>query len=592
MASNNRRTFLKNAGMGLAATGMARLGVNVASAQGSPTPASAASCEGLTRQGPKEVVRGKRMVVSAQHPLVAQTALNVLKAGGNAADAATAAAIAQSTVQLDMTNHTGTITFLYYDAKNRKTHQLDASGTLVPHLPLFQPMPYALTNKEGNPPAACIPGFMPGVAALHSRFGTKSWKSLVEPSIPFAEGRPMDEFTRSALTNQLDFISYMPSSREVYLPTGFLPSVGDMWRNPALAKTLRALADQGPEYFTTGGWAQSFVRTANTMGWRIKIEDLSANPPRWDDPLRWQHKGYEVVQLAPPQSQAIFCNMVLGILKHLDITSLGHYTESAEALYYFAHALRRATYELNGMSDPKFFGVPLDVWMADEFHAHLANIIKNTRPKPGIDLTRHVQLTSGRATNLAAFGYATAGRDPAPPPPSGSTELAIVDADGNWLQMMNTLQGGGIPGTVVDGVPMFGSSRKKWLGVPGSRVSQRMGNTIVFKDGQPFVSMGSPGNVIYTVPQVLSNVLDYNKEPYEAGALPRISPLRDDVTIEIETRVQPKILGDLMKLGVRLMPLPPYDVHMGCYQMAFRDPRTGLYGASTDPRRGGQALGA
>ncbi len=93
----------------------------------------------------------------------------------------------------------------------------------------------------------------------------------------------------------------------------------------------------------------------------IKIEDLSANAPRWMEPLRYQHKGYEIAQPAPPERQGLYCNIVLGILKHLDVSSLGHYSESADSLYHMGHALRRAHFELGHLHDPQFFDVPLDI---------------------------------------------------------------------------------------------------------------------------------------------------------------------------------------------------------------------------------------
>jgi gamma-glutamyltranspeptidase/glutathione hydrolase len=585
--ANNRRGFLKQAGLGLAATGLAGLKVTEAEPKNSGSP----SPHDLPHQGTKLVVRGKKAVCSAQHPIVTDTALEVLKAGGNAADAAVAAAITQSTIQLDMTNHTGTVTCLYYNAKEGKIYQLDSAGTLVPHLPLFRPVPVGLLGSPVGVPVAVIPGFMPGIGALHQKFGSRPWRSLVEHAIPWAEnGHPMDEFTRSVLEEELAFNTFFPSARAIYTPNGFTPSVGELWKNPALAKTLRRLADEGPEYFTKGEWGQHLVQTANKMGWHIKLEDLSANPPRWIDPIRFNHKGYEVVSLGPPQIQGVFCSIVLGILKHLDVARLGHYTESAESLYYMAHALRRGQQEVAMLNDPQFFGVPLDTWLSDDFHAKLADILRATRPKAGVDLTRHVELSSGRS-DLEAFGWMTEPPSTTAAYPSGSTELAIVDTEGNWVQLMNTLQGGGIPGTAVDGVPMYGANASQWLGLPGSRVVQPIGNTIVFKGGKPFISMGSPGNVVFTVPQVLSNVLDYDKDPYDAVALPRLSPMREDHTIEIETRIQTRVLKDLVKLGARLKPLPPYDYHMGSYQQAWRDQKTGLLGASTDPRRIGQAGG-
>jgi gamma-glutamyltranspeptidase/glutathione hydrolase len=590
--NDDRRTFLKRAGLSLAATSLP------AAALAEPSPPAADGCEQRSRQGPKAVVRGKQAVASSQSPIVTETMLSVLKAGGNAVDACIAGAITQATVQIDMTNHTGTVSFLYWEAKSGKTYYLNSMGTLVPHLPPFRTYPPGLGGVAAGPPMACIPGFMPGMAAMHERFGSRPWKSLVEPAIPWAEnGFPLDEFTRAVLEFELDGNTYFPAMRQLYAPTGFTPSVGEKLLNPALAKTLRRLADEGPEYFTKGDWGKHFVETANGLGWAIKQSDLSANPPRWVDPIKYDYKGYEIVQPSPPERQGVFCCLVLGILKHLDIAKLGHYTESAESLYYMAHALRRAEFELGLLWDPKFFGVPTDVWMDDDFHQKIARVLAKSRPNAGVDLTKHVELTTGKA-QLQAFGWATSGPNPAPKQPSGSCELTCVDQNGNWVQMMNTLQSGGIPGMVVDGVPMIGSHAfftmssaiTGWLGVPGYRMRSVMGNTIVMKDGKPMLSMGTPGNVHCTIPQMLSTVLDYHKDPYDATVLPRMLPMHDDLTIEIENRIPASVLSELIKLGAKLKPLPPYDFHMGSFQQAWREP-SGSLAAGTDPRRAGMAGG-
>jgi gamma-glutamyltranspeptidase/glutathione hydrolase len=118
-----------------------------------------------------------------------------------------------------------------------------------------------------------------------------------------------------------------------------------------------------------------------------------------------------------------------------------------------------------------------------------------------------------------------------------------------------------------------------------------LGNTIVLKEGKPVLSMGTPGNVHCTIPQVLSSILDYGKDPYDAAVLPRMLPMRGDYTIEIETRIPEKVLRDLVKMGAKLKPLPPYDFHMGSFQQAWRDPVTGRLSAASDPRRAGVAGG-
>jgi gamma-glutamyltranspeptidase/glutathione hydrolase len=595
--ATDRRQFIQ--GAGLVATGLAAGASAADAASRGSTQNAHYSLKDLSRQGPKEVVRGKRAVASSQHPIVTQTMLDVLKAGGNAMDAVIAGAITQATVQIDMTNHTGTVSCLYWDAKSGATHYLNSMGTLHPDLAPMRMYPPGLGGVAAGSPMACIPGFMPGMQAMHSRFGSRSWASLVEPAIPWAEdGFPLDEFTRGVLEFELEGNTYFPAMRALYTPTGFTPSVGERLKNPELARTLRKLADQGPEYFTQGDWARHFVALAHQVGWPIKIEDLSSNAPRWMEPLRYQHKGYEIAQPAPPERQGLYCNIVLGILKHLDVSSLGHYSESADSLYYMGHALRRAHFELGHLHDPQFFDVPLDIWMSDDYHARLAEILKRSRPKNTVDLTRHIELTTAKA-QLQAFGWSTSGPDTKPKQPSGSCELTCVDARGNWAQMMNTLQSGGIPGMVCDGVPMvgshaafdMGSAIAGWLGVPGSRMRSVMSNTMVLKDGKPVLSLGSPGNVHCTVPQMLSNVLDYTYDPYEAAVLPRMLPMRDDNTIEIETRISERVLRDLARIGAKLSPLPPYDFHMGSYQQAWRDPGTGLLSASTDPRRAGRAGG-
>jgi gamma-glutamyltranspeptidase / glutathione hydrolase len=597
----DRRDFIQQAGLGLAAAGLGAV------TDAKSTSAALVACDQLARQGPKEVVHGKRAVASSQNPIATQTMLDVMAAGGNAADAVVTGSLTQTVVQLDFTNCTGSVSFLYWDAKTAKTYYLNSQGTFVPDLPPFRTFPQGPPPIGRESPMACIPGFMPGMAAIHERFGSKPWKSLVEPAIPWAEdGFPVDEYQRSNFEGELSNFTYFPAMRALYTPNGFSPSVGEKLKNPALAKTLRRLAEEGPEYFTHGDWARHFIKLANDLGWKIKPEDMYSNPPRWDEPIVYPHKGYEIAQATPPQRQAVFCALVLGMLRHLDVSSLGHYTESADSLYYMGQALRRADFECGLLNDAKFFDVPLEVWLSDDFHASLATILKRSRPKAGVDLTEHILLSSDPALRLA-FGWVpenSTGRSSLSGQQfnsvPGSCELTCVDAQGNWVQMMTTLQSGGIPGMVVDGVPMWGSnatlydmksSLSGWLGLPGSRMRTVKSNTMIFKDGKPIHSLGSPGNIPFTVPQMISNVLDYNYDPYTAAVLPRMWPMRDDFIIEIETRIPERVVRDLARIGGKLSPLPPYDLNMGSYQQAWRDPATGLLSASTDPRRAGKAGG-
>jgi gamma-glutamyltranspeptidase/glutathione hydrolase len=442
---------------------------------------------------------------------------------------------------------------------------------------------------------------MPSLGEIHRRFGSQSWFDLCQPAVEWAgRGHQVSSFEYAVLQEELRFLTYFPSGRKLFTPNGFVPEVGEPFLNPGLAQTLRNCAAEGPEYFTSGDWARHFVAEANRLGWPIHLEDMTAIPPRWQDPLHYTYRGQEIIQLSPPERTGVFTAFVLGVLAALDLPSLGHYTQSAEALYYMAHALRRAHWELGLLYDPQIFDVPTEIWLSPEYHKQVAELLRRSRPK--VDLTNHIRLTAGSAA-LEAAGLQTGRGDslagsPRPPhPPVGSCELSIVDPQGNWVQMMNTLQGGGIPGVVVDGVPMVGSHARTRLTddiagwhTGGGRIKSIVGSTFVLSEGRPWLALGTPGNVYGTIPQVLSSILDYGMDPYLASDLPRMDPLRDDYVLEIEGRVPPQVVAGMARYGIQLQPLPMYDYNMGSFQICWRNEVGGLL-SSADPRRAGKAAG-
>lgn len=546
------------------------------------------------RVGPKRPVTGAAAVCSSQHPTVTHTMLEVMRDGGNAVDAAIAGCLVQGVIQQDMTNHAGTVTGLFYEAATGQLHELNSMGRIVPGLPAHHRVPagtggrglYAAAGTPG--PMSVIPGFMPGMKAMFDRFATKPWDYLVTPAVAAArDGHVITSFEHLVQARTVDFFLYTESGRAHFTPDGHLPQVGDRWAQPALAETLSNLAAEGPDYFITGGWARHFVERANAVDWPITLDHMTVLPARWSEPKRWQHRDYEIAQLSAPDRQAVYCSIVLGTLRHLDIAALGHFAESPQAAYYMAHALRLAHLETGFINDPSIFEDPSDVLMSEEFHAHLA--AKLMRSVPKIDLTRHVELARDRKA-LVAAGAASK-------QPAGSCELSLVDADGNWVQMMNTLQSGGIAGEVVDGVPMVGSHQANaltssisgWL-TGGGGMRAMLSNTIVLRDGRPVVSLGSPGNVHCTVPQVLANIVEYGMDPYSADDKPRMLPMDDDYGLSIESRVSGEFVSGLARLGVLVNPLPAYDYHMGTYQMSWKDTNGTLHGC-TGPRRAGSAAG-
>ncbi|MBC7738354.1 MAG: gamma-glutamyltransferase, partial [Candidatus Saccharibacteria bacterium] len=483
----------------------------------------------------------------------------------------------------------GMVSFLYWDARTATAHQLNSVGTLPPELAPFRPINgVGGWAREGQPgPQAAIPGFMPGLAAMHERFGTLPWAALCQPAIRWAEdGHPVSSFEYGVNVFALPFSTYFPEGREIFTPDGYLVPVGKIMANPRLAKTLHALAEEGPSLFTTGPWARDFVAAGNALGWPVRLDHMTENPPRWQTPLRFRHGDHEVVSLAPPERQAAFCALVLGILADLGIRDME--PSGADHLYYMSHALRMADHAMGFLHDPLYFGDAAAAIMDPDYHRALARLLKASRPL--VDLTDHVRLTAGTSA-LAASGW----RKAMSHQPVGSCEISIVDGSGNWVQMMNTAQSGGIPGMAVGGVTMMGSHESPSMGshfanwrTPGLRMRNIVGNSFVLRDGVPWLGLGTPGNVYATVPQMLTNILDFGMTPDAASDAPRVLPMTDDHGLAVESRLSPRTLRDLTSLGVQVLAMPAWEWSMGSFQMCWRDAK-GQLTAGAHFRRTGVA---
>lgn len=547
----------------------------------------------IRNPGPKAPVTGLRAAVTTDNAIVTETMMEVLTAGGNAADAAVAGAMVQAAVEPFMTNHAGLVTFLYYEAKTGTLHQLDSLGTHPSGLPPFRPIPAGTGPYAFMPPSAIIPGFMPGMKEIHARFGSRPWAELCQDAIRWAEqGHPVSTFEHGVNIFGEKFITHFAEGRDFYQPRGYFTNVGETFVPAGLADTMRGVAAD-PDYMITGPWAKAFVAKANRMGWRIALDHMTETPPRWIEPLRFRHHEYEIVTLGPPQAQGFFTAVTMGVLKHLGIRDMR--PGSAEHWWAMGNALRQGARHWEFAQDDQVYDVPRDEVLDDAYHAHLARLIRGSRPK--VDLTDHIRL-SGDGDGSAYSGFLGAPGRPRlatadQKQPSGSCEISVVDSVGNWVQMMDTLQGSGIPGQVVGGVPMIGShatfghlqSQMDATLVKGAKGRCIIGNTLVLKDGRPVFSAGSPGNIFCTLPQVLTYLLDFKLDPYAAIDAPRMLPMSEGRGVVIEDRLEDGAVEDLHRLGVRVGVMGGYDYHMGSFSVIARDERTGTLTAIADPRR-------
>lgn len=542
----------------------------------------------IVNPGPKTPVTGLKAAVTSDSAIVTETIMKILNSGGNAADAVIAGAMVQAAVEPFMTNHAGLVTMLYYEAKTGKVHQLDSLGGHPSGLSPFKPVPPGLGSYATSPPSAIIPGFMPGLKEIHAKFATKDWADLCADAVRWAEtGHEVSTFEYGVHIYGEKFITYFPEGRDFYQPNGYFPNVGDIFTPPGMADTLRGVRDNGPDYMINGPWAEKFVAKGNDLGWKVKLEHMTETPPRWVEPLRFAYNEYEILFLGPPQAQGFFSSVALGVLKHLGIRDMA--PGSAEHFWAMGHALRQGQRHWEYARDDHVYDVPRAEVLDDDYHKHLAKLIRGSRPK--VDMTDHIRLSGDGAGDIPSGKPRLVHHEEKQP--SGSCEIAVVDAEGNWCQFMDTLQGSGIPGQVVGGIPMVGShstfgalqSPMDTVLIKGAKGRCIIGNTLVLKDGRPVFSAGSPGNIYCTLPQVLAYLLDFKLDPYAAVDAPRMLPMTDGQLVAIEDRLAPGVVQDLHKLGVRVGAQPGYDFHMGSFSVIARDEASNTFTAVADPRR-------
>jgi gamma-glutamyltranspeptidase / glutathione hydrolase len=534
----------------------------------------------LLNQGPKEEATGDRVMVSTQLPVVTEGALKVLRDGGNAVDAMVTAVFLQHVNDFHQVSHFGAMSAIYYEAKTGKYHVLSAVSE----------RPRADRSEHGDPNKVAIGGVVRGLEALARRFGTRPWASYLEPAIRSAEeGVLVTSFmygiNYSNWEND-DLIKTNKEAREFYMPDGYLVPVGERWKMPALAATLRRVAAEGADYLYTGAWAEKFVREANKKGGRVTMQDMAEYQPKWQDPTRFTYRGQEIIGSPEPDTGGLVVSYNLNILENFDLKALGPYWESPEALEIMARAFSRVGDETRfAIQDPLNFKVPADLWLSKEYGRLGAQFVQQTMPR--------VNLAGAVETDAAALAPATEpGRMPTGDSGDlGSNHNVIVDAEGNWISMLHTGHGG-TPGVFIDGVKSTGSSARALTSGPGRRLVLPITAIMIAKDGKPWLAMGTPGSPPQPVTQVLVNILDYGMHPGAAADAPRFWAARGpDRALEIESRISPTVREGMAARGIKIKDLGPYSWNTGSMQIVWRDPATGRLHGVTDPRRLGFAAG-
>ena len=540
-------------------------------------------------QGAKPVANASEAMASSSHPRVTRAILEVLHEGGNAVDAMLTAIPLQHVVEPQMSTLAGgmggmiywadTGELIYLDAE--LDHTLDAAA--APSMARPQEIEITSGQRIG------VPGVVPGLAAAAERYGTLSWKDYFGPAIDAASnGFTMYSFLYGEMYDAFERLGAHPASRAKWMPDGFILPVGDTVRQPGLAQTLTHLANEGPEYFTEGPWAEHFVDEVNRTGGQITLEELSAYKARWVEPLQFDYMGHRLFGAPPASTAGVLNGMIFNILEQADLKAMGHYTASAESLFFIRKAYEQAELFTNSfIGDPNTMEVPARTLLSKELGRQLATLIAESRPRLNPQNSEKVVGAPSIKGSYDEQAYK-------PHIYTDTNHLVIVDKDGNWVSMTHTVYGDTFgTGLSVDGVGAnSGNTFPGAVTGNGRRVITPFPALMAVDDsGKPWLALGSPGLSSRAVALTLINLIGYGMSPYEAVDAPRFQGYGRYDKLQVETRIPQDVLDGMEDRGVQIQLSAPYNWHMGSIQLIMRDPESGQLTGVADPRRAGHAEG-
>lgn len=548
-----------------------------------PQPSGVA--DGWKFAGKAIVTDADSAVVVSGSKIASQVGLDILRAGGNAVDAAVAVGFALAVVHPEAGNIGGGGFLLYREAKGA-TYALDyremapSGASRDMYLdPDGDPTDLSVTGAL----AAAVPGSPAGLLEMHQRFGRLPFAQVIDPAIKLAnEGYVVDQYRRESIGDDMSRLYLFPASRAQFLPNDQPPVVGSTLVQRDLGKTLERIRDKGAAGFYTGTTADLIVAEMERSGGLITHADLANYKTFWRDPIVLTYRGDTVYSMPPASSGGTTMGMILNIMEGFSpLPPFG----SAELMHLESEAMARAFMDRNAyMGDPGFVHNPVEQMLSKEYAAERRATINPRRATPPEDL--RPGLKDGPST----------------------THYSIVDAEGNAASITTTLNNSYGSAVTVTGAGFLlndemddlasAPGRPNMYGLvqgdsnaiqPGKRpLSAMTPSMVVGADGQLKLVVGTPGGprIITMVYHVISNVLDHKMSLAEAVTAPRLHDqgLPDVIRVE-RGGFQPAAVEQLRKLG--------HTVNEGGYtgdiEAIIRTP-TGWQGVS-DPRLGGGGAG-
>jgi len=531
-----------------------------------------------------EVIAAQGMAATSQ-PLATQIALDILKAGGSAVDAAIAANAALGLMEPTGNGIGGDIFAIAWDAEKKELVGLNGSG----RAPAMMTLDYFRENGiEEIPPFGPLPVSVPGTVdgwfELHGRYGRLPMKDLLAPTISYArEGFPVSEVIAFYFASNEARIGHYPGFAETFMPRGRTPQKGELFKNPRLADTLEQIANDGRDAFYKGDIAKRIDAYMTEHGGLLRYNDLAAHTSEWVTPVSTNYRGWDVYEL-PPNGQGIAALQILNILETYDIASMG--LDSAEYVHTFVEAKKLAFEDrAKFYADMEFADVPVDTLISKAYAAERRRMISAERSAdyfPAGD----VKLNEG-----------------------DTIYMTVADSDGNMVSLIQSnyrgMGSGMTPGdlgfVLQDRAQLFALDENHANVVePGKRPFHTIIPAFVMKDGNPLMSFGLMGGAMQPQghAQIVVNMIDFGMNLQEAGDAARINhigssqptgtTMTDGGVVHLEDGFSQATRDKLSSMGHTI---GKSNGSFGGYQAILWDEKEGVYYGASEVRKDGQAAG-
>jgi len=531
-----------------------------------------------------EVIAQHGMAATSQ-PLATQVALDILKLGGSAVDAAIAANAVLGLMEPTGNGIGGDLFAIVWDAKTQKLHGLNASGRSPQNLTLDEFKQRGLSSVPSHGPLpVSVPGCVDGWFELHQRFGRLPMTDVLAPAIGYArDGFPVSELIAFYWDLSARFLEDYPGFKETFTVDGRAPRKGEIWKNPSLASTLETIATDGRDAFYRGEIARSIETFMQEVGGFLDYQDLASHRSEWVAPVSTSYRGYELWEL-PPNGQGIAALQILNVLEGFDLAEMGF--GSAEYIHYFVEAKKLAFEDrARFYADPAFNTIPVEALISKSYANDRRELIDADR--------------AGRSYEAGNPALET----------GDTIYLTVADADRNMVSLIQSNYRGMGSGLCPPGLGFGLQDRGELFSLeegqfntyaPGKRPFHTIIPAFVTKDGEPFMSFGVMGGA--TQPQahaqILINMVDFGMNLQEAGDAPRIlhtgssqptgERMSDGGKVFLETGFPYESIRKLSMMGHKVgFSVGPF----GGYQAILYDAENDVYYGASESRKDGQAAG-